>query len=106
MQTQRGAETGWSWDELAERARQVALGARHEARELEARRVALSRFALVWWHGGAAESYRLRVHERVNALARLAGELDGLAGVADRLAERAGERAAAEVAGAAAGMRR
>jgi uncharacterized protein YukE len=85
-----------TWVELAERAGQLGLGARGHAREMEARRVALSRYALVWWQGEAAESYRQRVHDRVNALAELAVALDELARVADLLADRARERAEAE----------
>jgi uncharacterized protein YukE len=85
-----------TWDELAARAGQLALSARREAREMEARRVAVSRFALVWWQGEAAERYRRRVHDRVNALAELAVTLDELARVADALADRARERAEAE----------
>jgi uncharacterized protein YukE len=85
-----------TWDELAERAGQLALGARSEAREVEARRVALSRYALVWWQGEAAESYRRRVHDRANGLAELAVALDALAREADVLADRARGRAEAE----------
>lgn|SRR5512139_1082263 len=90
--------TGGTWGDLAERAGQLALSTRSDAREMEARRVALSRFALVWWQGEAAESYRRRVHDRVNALAGLSAQLDELAATADDLADRARRRAEAEAA--------
>jgi uncharacterized protein YukE len=85
-----------TWYELAERAGRLALGARSQAREVEARRVALSRYALVWWQGEAAESYRRRVHDRANGLAELAVALQALAREADALAARARGRAEAE----------
>ena len=36
-----------------------------EAAEMDQRRMALSRYALVWWQGEAAEAYQRRVQERV-----------------------------------------
>ena len=51
----------------------------HEARcTVEARRIALSRYALVWWHGAAADRYRALVDERRLALGRVADELGWL----------------------------
>jgi uncharacterized protein YukE len=87
-----------SWEELAEAAEGVAVTARVEARALEERRAALSRYALVWWQGEAAERYRRRVLERSNELAALAAELDRLATVADDLAEGARSQAAVQSA--------
>lgn len=62
--------------------------ARGSAVRMEARRVALSRFALVWWHGGAAQVYREAVQERVNALAEVQAELDFLSVACHELAGR------------------
>ena len=93
-----------SWQELAEAAEGVSVTARVEARALEERRAALSRYALVWWQGEAAERYRHRVHERSNDLAALAAELDHVATVADLLAERARSQAAVQWAAAQEGL--
>lgn len=70
---------------VAEAVRLLAVAARGEARELDARRSALARNALVWWQGGAAERYQGLVRARVGAFAELAGYLDALAGQADDL---------------------
>ena len=94
---------GGSWEELAEAASSVAVSARAEARFMDARRAALSRNALVWWQGEAAEGYRRRVADRVNGLAALAVELEALARAADSFADRARSRAAVEAAGVAQG---
>ncbi len=91
---------GVTYREVAERAREVALHARREAMEMDLRRAALARSALVWWQGEAADSYSRRVQERVNALARLSVALMDLARTADRLAEGATARAEAEAAAA------
>ena len=50
-----------------------------DAAEVEQRRTALSRYALVWWQGEAAEAYQRRVHERVAALAALSARLEAAA---------------------------
>ncbi len=83
-----------SWEELAEGAEGVAVTARVEARAMEEHRAALSRNALVWWQGEAAQRYQRRVQERSNELAALAGELDRLATAAEGLAARARSQAA------------
>lgn len=84
------------WEGLAEAAQGVAASARAEARFTDERRVALTRSALVWWQGEAAEAYQRRVQERINGLAALAVELDAVAAVADRLAAAALVRAATD----------
>lgn len=71
---------------VAEVVRLVAAQARREAAELDAHRAALARNALVWWQGGAAERYQGLARERVDALADLAGHLEGLARRADHFA--------------------
>lgn len=96
---------GVTWAELAERARDVGVGARREAGAMDQRRAALSRSALVWWSGEAAEGYQRRVQERVSSLAELSEALDDLARVADQLADAAAARAEAETATAAGGGR-
>ena len=63
---------------------------------MDERRAALSRSALVWWQGEAAESYQRRVQDRVNALAALSARLEGLARLADELAAAAALLEAAE----------
>ena len=93
---------GVTYREVAERARVVALHARREALEMDLRRAALARSALVWWQGEAAESYARRVQERANALAGLSAALGDLARAADQLAEGAAMAAAAEAASQAA----
>lgn len=52
---------------------------------VQGRRVALGRYALVWWQGEAADRYRDLVEERRAALERVADELDGLADTVDAL---------------------
>ena len=91
---------GATYREVAARAREMALQARREADEMDLRRAALARSALVWWQGEAADSYARRVQERVNALARLSVALMDLARTADRLAEVATARVEAEAAAA------
>ena len=76
---------GVSDDELVARARLVAVAARGAAGRMDERRAALSRFALVWWQGGAAEAYQRRVQERVNELAALSARLETVARVCDDL---------------------
>jgi len=85
-----------TWSDVGESSRALAVRARLSAREMDERRAALSRSALVWWQGEAAESYQSRVHDRVNALAALSARLDGLARLADELAEAAELLVAAE----------
>lgn len=58
------------------------------AERVRARRVALSRFSLVWWQGGAAEAYRAAVLERVNGLAQVQAELELLSVACHDLAAR------------------
>ena len=59
---------------------------RAAAARLDARRVALSRYALVWWQGEAAERYQQRVAQRVTALHDLSRAMEGTAEMADELA--------------------
>lgn len=56
------------------------------ASRLRQRRAAVSRFALVWWQGGAAQSYREAVEQRVASLAGTEGELLFLAEACHELA--------------------
>ena len=65
--------------ELAAEAGRMAMLLLAEAAEVDQRRVALSRYALVWWQGEAAEAYQRRVQERVAALAALAARLEAAA---------------------------
>lgn len=58
------------------------------AARMRARRVALARFSLVWWQGGAAEAYQAAVRERVNALAQVEAELEFLSVACHELAAR------------------
>ena len=81
-----GVMAAVTWSDVGETSRAVAVRARLSAREMDERRAALSRSALVWWQGEAAESYQRRVHDRVNALAALSARLEGLARLADELA--------------------
>lgn len=53
----------------------LAARVRRSREEVEAGRAALSRYALVWWHGVAADRYRDLVEERRATLAVLAEEL-------------------------------
>ena len=70
-------------------ARLRAMGAdlRLMAARLDDRRVALSRYALVWWQGEAAEAYQQRVARRVAALAVVAGAAEAVAAQAEAVAE-------------------
>ncbi|NHA68102.1 hypothetical protein [Phycicoccus flavus] len=56
----------------------LAVRVRLARESVEARRVALARYALVWWEGEAADRYRELVDERRAGLARLADELGWL----------------------------
>ncbi len=85
-----------SWGAFAERSRALSAQARLAAATLDERRAALSRSALVWWQGEAAESYQQRVQDRVNALAALSARLEVVAVHADELACAAEALAAAE----------
>lgn len=55
--------------ELAVEAGRMAMLLRDEAAQVELRRMALSRSALVWWQGEAAAGYQRRVLEQGAALA-------------------------------------
>ena len=92
-----------TWSDVAERARAVAVRGRLAAQGMDERRAALSRSALVWWQGEAAESYQRRVHDRVNALAALSARLEAVARLADQLAADAERLAQAERASLTAG---
>ncbi len=92
-----------TWAEMAEQARALAVRGRLAARGMDERRAALSRSALVWWQGEAAESYQRRVQDRVNALAALSARLESVARLADDLAADAELRAEAESASFATG---
>ena len=92
-----------TWSDVAERAGAVAVRGRLAARGMDDRRAALSRSALVWWQGEAAESYQRRVQDRVNALAALSARLETVARLADRLAADAELLAQAEHASLTAG---
>ena len=70
-----------------------------EAAEVEQRRMALSRYALVWWQGEAAEAYQRRVHERVSALAALVARLQAAARLWQALEDAAREVSVAADAG-------
>ena len=94
-----------TWSDVAERARAVAVRGRLAAQGMDERRAALSRSALVWWQGEAAESYQRRVQERVTALAALSARLEGLARLADELAAAAARLAQAERAALTAGTK-
>ena len=65
---------------------QLAALARRAGEACEAQRVALGRYALVWWSGEAAERYWQRVEARRAALADCADQLGLLAGRAEALA--------------------
>jgi hypothetical protein len=71
---------------VAEVVHAVAVQARREARQLDEHRAALSRNALVWWQGGAAERYQQLVQQRADALAEVSAHVEGLARRADRFA--------------------
>jgi len=64
---------------LAEEAGRMVTVLLASAAHVEEHRVALSRHALVWWQGEAAQAYQRRVHDRVTALATLAARLEELA---------------------------
>lgn len=85
-----------SWQATAETCRALATRARLAAGDMDARWAALSRSALVWWQGEAAESYQQRVQDRVNGLAALSARLEALALLADELAQAAEAHAMAE----------
>ncbi len=85
-----------TWEAAAQTSRTLALRARLAARDMDERRAALSRSALVWWQGEAAERYQRRVQDRVNGLAALSARLESLALRADQLARDAEVLAAAE----------
>ncbi|HWS57824.1 MAG TPA: hypothetical protein VN257_04735 [Actinotalea sp.] len=69
-------------DELLRLAAEVSAS----AERMRARRVALSRFALVWWQGGAAEAYQEAVQERVTLLGQVEAELELLSVACHELA--------------------
>lgn len=92
-----------TWSDVAERARALAVRGRLAAQGMDERRAALSRSALVWWQGEAAESYQRRVQDRVNALAALSARLELVARHADDLAADAELLAQAERASLASG---
>ncbi|HSF99230.1 MAG TPA: hypothetical protein VLA55_11095 [Ornithinibacter sp.] len=69
------------------------------AERLRARRVALSRFSLVWWQGGAAQAYQAAVQERVNGLAQVEAELELLSVAFHELAARYAVEAVVESLG-------
>jgi hypothetical protein len=64
---------------LADEAGRMATLLLANAAEVEQRRMALSRYALVWWQGEAAEAYQRRVQQRVAALASLSARLEAAA---------------------------
>jgi uncharacterized protein YukE len=90
-----------TWSDVGETSSALAVRARLSARAMDQRRAALSRSALVWWQGEAAESYQHRVQDRVNALAALSARLEGLARLADEVAAAAALLEATERLGAA-----
>jgi uncharacterized protein YukE len=73
-------------DELADAAQRLAVQARAASVRMDQRRAALARSALVWWQGGAADTYRQAVQDRVTGLAALSRRLDDLADCYDELA--------------------
>ncbi len=82
--------------ELADEAGRMAMLLLAEAAEVDQRRMALSRYALVWWQGEAAEAYQHRVQERVAALAATSARLEAAAEAWEALEEVADDAAAAE----------
>ena len=82
--------------ELADEAGRMAMLLLVEAAEVDQRRMALSRNALVWWQGEAAEAYQHRVQERVAALAATSARLEAAAEAWEALEEVADDAAAAE----------
>lgn len=78
---------------LADEAGRMAMVLLAEAAEVDERRMALSRYALVWWQGEAALSYQRRVQERVAALAALATRLEAAAEQWEALEDAAEEAA-------------
>lgn len=81
-------------DDPVEEFLRLAGVARASAARMDGRRAALSRHALVWWQGGAAEAYQRAVQERVNALAGLGGRLEELARAYEALAAECAVQAA------------
>jgi hypothetical protein len=59
-----------------ESMRGIALALRTGATQVDERRVALGRYALVWWEGDAADAYQQRVAARVTALATLSARME------------------------------
>jgi hypothetical protein len=82
--------------ELADEAGRMAMLLLVEAAEVDQRRMALSRYALVWWQGEAAETYQHRVQERVASLAAISARLEAAAEAWEALEEVADDAAAAE----------
>lgn len=66
----------------------LSAQARAAAQRVHAQRVALSRFSLVWWQGGAADAYQAAVQVRVNALVAMQAELEFLSVACHELAAR------------------
>ena len=85
-----------SYAALADEAGRMAMLLLAEAAELDQRRMALSRYALVWWQGEAAEAYQRRVQERVAALAAASARLEAAAEAWEALEEVADDAALAE----------
>ena len=85
-----------SYAVLADEAGRMAMLLLAEAAELDQRRMALSRYALVWWQGEAAEAYQRRVQERVAALAVASARLEAAAEAWEALEEVADNAALAE----------
>ncbi len=65
--------------------RGIALALRTGAAQVDERRAALGRYALVWWEGEAADAYQQRVAARVNALATLARRMEDAGRAIDAL---------------------
>ena len=65
---------------------ELAADLRAAAARLDTRRVALSRYALVWWQGEAAERYQHWVAQRVTGLHDLSRAMEGAARAAEDLA--------------------
>ena len=65
------------------------------ADRLRERRAAVSRFALVWWQGGAAQTYRGAVERRVAGLAATEAELLFVAQACHEVAGRCAAESAA-----------
>lgn len=82
--------------ELAVEAGRMAMLLRDEAAQVELRRMALSRSALVWWQGEAAAGYQRRVLERGAALAATSQRLTTAAAAWEALEREADDAALAE----------